>query len=132
MKIHVYKLLVLVAALTLIAIALIWVYKKRDGSRHFDKGVWRSASGVATEYDPNNPRMQMVEDLIKNYLRADMTEAQVMMLLGNPDEVINGGCIWKYYIGAKSGGYLLPGYDYLILQFNITKVLTNVAVRKSG
>jgi hypothetical protein len=50
-------------------------------SASFDQEVWLQNSGVE---DTRNPRAYMVQDVIKNHLRAGMTRQQVVQKLGVP------------------------------------------------
>jgi hypothetical protein len=58
----------------------------------------------------------MVNDLVKNHLRQGMSCADVLALLGEPDDKADN--LVGYYLGGRSGGFILPGYDFLELEFN--------------
>jgi len=71
----------------------------------------------------------MVNDLLANHLRIGMTRAQVISLLGEPDEK---DATWiRYYLGGRSGGFVLPGYDYLILNFDQQSDLCQICIEES-
>ena len=56
---------------------------KTEFSTNFNQKIWleNDELGNGTE---NNPRAQMIDDLIKNHLKKGMTKSEVIALLGNP------------------------------------------------
>ncbi len=51
-------------------------------NRDFDHELWiRNYDN----YHPDNPRAEMIADLIENHLRPGMTKSEVIKLLGKPD-----------------------------------------------
>lgn len=57
-----------------------------DRKRPFEAAAWKSARVV----DDDTPRCAMIEDLLKNHLRAGMTRAEVVKLLGPATEMPKG------------------------------------------
>lgn len=73
------------------------------------------------DWDPDNPRGKMYEDLVENYLRKGMTKAQVVALLGESDLVTKPEII-SYNLGMWSG--MRIDYDSLDLVFSNDGKLT--------
>lgn len=72
----------LLAPMMSIAGCLIWLDRSDPfNQRPFDAQVWRSAP-----YDRNSPRGKMTRDLIRHHLRSGMSRAEVVRLLGEPQE----------------------------------------------
>ena len=67
--------------------------------RKFDKGVWQSCYGSDSA---DNPRGQMFDDLRKNYLRKNMSKAEVTELIGKPDYEDRTD-LFSYKLGFWSG-----------------------------
>ncbi|MGH7167453.1 MAG: hypothetical protein ACREII_02875 [Nitrospiraceae bacterium] len=80
--------------------------------RSFDPVVWKASS---KDRNPDNPRGQMYEDLVKNHLRAGMTQPEVIALLGHGDEAERQDFI-SYNLGMWSG--FRVDYDTLDLSFD--------------
>ncbi len=51
-------------------------------NRPFDQESWIKNFD---NQNPDNPRAEMISDLMKNYLKTDMTRSEVIKLLGKPD-----------------------------------------------
>lgn len=102
----------------IVIIASIFVISIRNNSRAFSSDIWQSWSVTSTGYNRENPRQNMVDDLLQKHIQIDTTKrGEIIELLGQPDEVFNGVSL-SYYIGAGSSGYLTTSADYLILKFN--------------
>jgi hypothetical protein len=127
----------LIVFITVLLLALVTYRHLQSpyGHRKFESQVWRSASVESLGNEPTNPRGPMTEDLIKHVLALGQSKSQTLELLGRPDmtKTNTHGCEGiSYYIGGYSGGYLLPGYDYLCLEFDSDDKLIKKTILKSG
>ena len=71
----------------------------------------------------------MVDDLVRNRLKAGMSRSAVYSLLGEPDyrsEVDRRSGIARYYVGRGSGTDMDP--DSLVLGFSTGEALVSVSV----
>jgi len=80
--------------------------------RQFDHKLWLSSSNLD---DRNNPRGQMFDDLRKRHLSKQLTKADVISLLGTPDNGQDAGRL-SYNLGMWSG--LRMDYDSLEVDFD--------------
>ncbi|WP_041366540.1 hypothetical protein [Methylophaga frappieri] len=80
--------------------------------KEFDQKVWLS---MDTDWDPDNPRGKMYEDIVDNHLEKGMSKQQVVDLLGQPD-LKNKSLLFSYNLGMWSGFRM--DYDSLDLVFN--------------
>ena len=124
------------AALSVAACALVLagaataLLRARDGAapgRRFDPAAWRAGGAVsALGY---SPRSRMVDDLVRNRLKAGMSRSAVYSLLGEPDyrsEMDRRSGIARYYVGRGSGTDMDP--DSLVLGFSTGEALVSVSV----
>lgn len=81
-------------------------------NKDFDKTTWAQFDN---NYDPDNPRGKMYEDLIENHLSKGMSKEEVINLLGKPD-FESEEYFLSYNLGMWSGGRM--DYDSLDLKFN--------------
>jgi outer membrane protein assembly factor BamE (lipoprotein component of BamABCDE complex) len=92
----------------------------------FDAAVWRSNS-IEERIDGNcgrdNPRGDMVDDLVGDHLRRGMSRDEIRSLLGSPDRTGSG---WDYCLGMWSGFRI--DYDWLSLSFDKGDRLTSWSV----
>ena len=98
----------------------------------FDSSTW-AAWSVATKggADVDSPRLAMVPDLERRYLRKGIELRDVLSLLGPPDRPIRRPevCLW-YYVGASERG-VFASTDYLLLFFDASDRLTGWEIRQA-
>ena len=80
-------------------------------NRDFDSEIWLK---YHEDMEPDNPRGEMYEDLVENYLIKGMSKAEVFGLLGQPD-FQNTEDMMSYNLGMWSG--MRIDYDSLDLKF---------------
>lgn len=96
---------------------------KRDpyAERFFEQATWKANSVELVSETTDNPRGKMVRDLMSHHLTTGMVLESVIDLLGTPDNVglpkDSRGTI-SYHVGAYSGGPLIQGADFLVLEFD--------------
>jgi len=88
--------------------------------KKFDKQVWLKFEKV---YDMDNPRGQMVSDLIDNFLKKGMNKQEVVKILGKPDFEKSEN-VFKYNLGMWSG-YRVD-CDSLDIEFDKTNRLKKI------
>jgi hypothetical protein len=116
MKIR-YRLRTIIIALSLAAIVLalaIFLVRRADpfSGVAFDRAVWIR---FRNNDDPDNPRAQMVSDLLRNHLHQGMSQSEVIELLGEPEEKPNRNH-YEYVLGMWSG--FRVDYDVLEVDFD--------------
>ncbi|MGJ0483877.1 MAG: hypothetical protein ACR65R_05000 [Methylomicrobium sp.] len=87
-------------------------------NRDFDGEVWLK---YQRNMNPDNPRGEMYEDLMENYLHKGMSKSKVIGLLGQPD-FQDTGMLMSYNLGMWSG--MRIDYDSLDLHFSKSGELT--------
>ena len=98
--------------------------------KKFDQAEWKRWSVVAKGVPANNPRGLMARDLVGNHLRVGMSRAEVLSLIGPPDETSVDTSHIGYHLGGHSGSWLRPGYDYLWVSFSARNTLESAAIDK--
>jgi hypothetical protein len=88
----------------------------------FDSVAWKNLRG---DLDPDNPRAHMIRDLLNNHLREGMLSAEVVTLLGNPDDGSTKQHS-EYILGMWSGFRM--DYDVLEIDFDSTGRVSSIAV----
>lgn len=100
------------------------------GRKRFDQAEWKRWSVVARGVPANSPRGLMARDLVLNHLRVGMDRAEVLSLIGPPDETgVNTNHI-GYHLGGHSGSWLRPGYDYLWVSFGANNTVESSVIDK--
>ncbi len=87
--------------------SLLWLFEDR-----FDAERWRHAEGV---------RHEMVDDLIESQVLDDMAKAEVINLLGEPDETLSEGNHFIYDLGVPKS-FFEPKREFLLVTFSNQKV----------
>lgn len=98
--------------------------------KKFDAAEWKRWAVVARGVPANNPRGLMARDLILNHLRFGMSRADVLSLIGPPDETAVNTNHIGYHLGGHSGSWLRPGYDYLWVLFSASNTLESAVIDK--
>ena len=89
-------------------------------NRKFDRKVWIS---FHDNFDSDNPRGEMYEDLVATHLRKGITREEVVTLLGTPD-IENGKTLLSYNLGMWSG--MRIDYDSLDVTLSDDEVVVGV------
>jgi hypothetical protein len=121
------------SVLLLLAGGLTWSWREAASQNQFSRQIWAASSLSRLGNNPDNPRMRMANNVLKNHLRAGMSRNEVISLLGAPDEPTDRDdqAIW-YYLGGYSGGSFLRGSDYLVIEFDERGKLAAKRIQKSG
>ena len=99
----------------------------------FSSDGWKRASVKNIGSSPDNPRAQMVESLKKEHLTIGASREALLLLLGPPDEASTAtDQMISYHIGGNSGGWLIRGGDFLILEFDGAGRLLHFTIHASG
>jgi hypothetical protein len=115
-------------ALVLVLVSAAALLRARDAptGRRFDPAAWRASAVSSLGY---SPRSRMVDDLVRNRLKAGMSRDAVYSLLGEPDyrsEIDRRSGTARYYVGRGSGTDMDP--DSLVLGFSGGEALVSVSV----
>jgi hypothetical protein len=104
------------------------------GNEKFDSATWKRPIVGSATY-----RYAMVDDLMRNYLRTQMTEDAVLTLLGKPERIIRSdtqNVIYTYVINGKeippSGGWLFYRRFPSLEPWVLTVEIENDLVKKFG
>lgn len=92
----------------------------------YDKNIW-----VKNEHqNTDNPRFDMMEDLMKNYLLKGTSSDKVFELLDKPKDIDTNqlGIHWTYPIGSNPGFHIDP--YYLVIDFDSTGNLTATRIEE--
>jgi len=82
-------------------------------SSKFDKDVWLKNQNSKSD----NPRFDMVDDLVKNYLERGMERKEIVQLLGLPTyDTAEYVFEYSYQIGSNSGFNIDP--YFLVIEFD--------------
>ena len=87
-----------IAAVLLGCTVYMWPSDPFSG-RKFDRNLWAE---FANDWIDDNPRGAMVQDIQKQHLKAGMSKADVIELLGEPETVQQNGD-FSYIVGMWSG-----------------------------
>ncbi len=83
-------------------------------NREFESLVWKEQFG---SYKADNPRGEMYDDLIENYLHQGLPKNQVIDMLGEPDRTnYSTENNFNYILGMWSGWRV--DHDFLYIEFD--------------
>ena len=92
--------------------------------QNYDKDIWIKNANQNSD----NPRFEMTEDLMKNYLLKGTNSDKVFEFLDKPEVIdkTDFGIHWMYSIGSNPGLHIDP--YYLGIDFDSTGKLTETRI----
>ncbi len=107
-----------------IIVLVAWVVRGNRATL-FDAEEWKSWSVSTKAYAIENPRREMVQNLLDSKINIGMSSSDVVVLLGAPDE--STPTELSYYLGG-GGGFILPSYDFLRLKLDASDTVIDISV----
>jgi hypothetical protein len=128
-----FRLTIIGASCVGIIAALLFAFRAFNADpfarKKFDQAEWKRWSVVARGVPANNPRGLMARDLVVNHLRVGMTRAEVLSLIGPPDETRVETNQTSYHLGGHSASW---GYDFLKVSFGASNTLEAAVIVKDN
>jgi len=128
-----FRLVLICAGCVGIGAALLFVPRAFNADpfarKKFDQAEWKGWSVVARGVPANNPRGLMARDLVVNHLRVGMSRAEVLSLIGPPDETSVDTNHIGYHLGGHSATW---GYDFLRISFGASNTLEAAVIVKDN